>query len=83
MITDLESTTASLLELPPRDRLRLGELLIESVDDLIDGEDSEAWRAEIERRVADWKSGKVQPIPAETVFAKTAAIRSQPEIDQP
>ena len=58
MITDLESTTASLLELPPRDRLRLGELLIESVDDLIDGEDSEAWRAEIERRVADWKSGK-------------------------
>ena len=83
MITDLESTTASLLELPPRDRLRLGELLIESVDDLIDGEDSEAWRAEIERRVADWKSGQVQPIPAETVFAKTAAMLSQPAIDQP
>ncbi len=82
MITDLKTTTASLLELPPRERLWLGEMLLESVDEFVDDETAEVWRAEIERRVADWKSGRVQPIPAETVFAKTAAMLSQPANDQ-
>ena len=83
MITDLASTTASLLELPPQERLRLGETLIESVGEFIDDETTEAWRVEIERRIADWKSGAVKPIPAAEVFAKTAAILSRQTRDQP
>jgi len=83
MTPDLESTTALLLELPPRDRLRLGETLIESVGEFIDDETAESWRVEIERRIADWKSGAVQPIPAEEVFAKTASILSRQGRDQP
>ena len=76
MIADLASTATLLLELPPQDRLLLGETLIESVHDFVDDEITEAWRTEIERRITEWKSGAVQTIPADEVFAKAAAMLS-------
>lgn len=70
MITDIEAATASLLELPPRDRLRIGEALIESVGGFVEDDVADSWNAEIERRVAELRSGAVSCIPAEEVFAK-------------
>ncbi len=73
MPIDLQATTASLLELPPRDRLRIGETLIESVGGLVDDDVAESWNAVIERRVAELKTGAVRGIPAEEVFAEVEA----------
>ena len=70
MLSDLQTTVASLLELPPQDRLRIGETLIESVGDIGDETDAVAWSAVIERRVQELRSGTVRGIPAEEVFAQ-------------
>lgn len=73
MPIDLQATTASLLAFPPRDRLRIGETLIERVGGLVDDDVAESWNAVIERRVAELKTGAVCGIPAEDVFAEIEA----------
>ena len=73
MLSDLQTTVASLLELPPQDRLRIGETLIESVGDIGDETDTVAWNAVIERRIQELRSGTVRGIPAEEVFAQIDA----------
>ena len=70
MAFDVEATTASLLELSPQDRLKIGEALIESVGFLIDDDVAASWNSTIERRVAELRSGAVRCVPAEEVFAK-------------
>ena len=77
MLSDLQTTVASLLELPPQDRLRIGETLIESVGDIGDETDAVAWSAVIERRVQELRSGTVRGIPAEEVFAQLDARIAQ------
>ncbi len=83
MLSDLQTTVASLLELPPQDRLRIGETLIESVGDIGDETDTVAWNAVIERRIQELRSGTVRGIPAEEVFAqidgRIAQHRSPPQ----
>jgi putative addiction module component (TIGR02574 family) len=55
------------LKLPPEDR----EELIEELSASLDASDlGEYWEAEIERRVSDVDAGRVQPVPAEDVFAR-------------
>lgn len=49
------------------DRAALAGLLIESLEGEPDPDVEAAWAAEIERRVADMDSGKVQGIPWEQV----------------
>lgn len=61
---ELEALTPQLLALPVEDRLKLGELLIESVDTFSDDELRTGWRDELARRIDDLKSGRVQGIPA-------------------
>ena len=73
MLSDLQTTVASLLELPPQDRLRIGETLIESVGDIGDETDTVAWNAVIERRIQELRSGTVRGIQAEEVFAQIDA----------
>lgn len=77
MLSDLQTTVASLLELPPQDRLRIGETLIESVGDIGDETDTVAWSAVIERRIQELRSGTVRGIPAEEVFAQIDARIAQ------
>lgn len=77
MLSDLQTTVASLLELPPQDRLRIGETLIESVGDIGDETDAVAWSAVIERRIQELRSGTVRGIPAEEVFAQLDARIAQ------
>lgn len=54
-------------DLSESDRASLAGLLIESLEGEPDAEVEAAWAVEIERRVAEMESGKVQGIPWEQV----------------
>ena len=64
------------LKLSRRERARLAQRLISSLDQEVDADAEQLWLAEAERRLADLKSGKVAAIPAERVIRKVrAALR--------
>lgn len=70
---DLE---AQAMKLPRRERARLAQRLISSLEEGVDVDAERLWLAEAERRLADLKSGKVATIPAERVMRKVrAALR--------
>ena len=64
---DLESLA---LQLPSKDRARLAERLISSLDSQVDPEAEALWLEEAERRLAELDAGETQAIPADEVFAK-------------
>jgi putative addiction module component (TIGR02574 family) len=59
---------AEALRLPRRDRARLAEALLSSLDE--DADIEAAWAAEIERRMEDVRQGRVQLIDADEVLAE-------------
>jgi len=60
--------------LPPEDRERLVEQLLESLNEPAAAELDAAWENEIQRRLAEFDRGEVLPIDAEDVFAKARRI---------
>jgi putative addiction module component (TIGR02574 family) len=67
---------AQALRLAPRDRARLAERLIASLDDAVDADAEEAWVREGERRLDELKSGKAKGRAAAGVFRRArAALR--------
>ena len=70
MDATLQSIEAEALKLSPEERTELIERLIVSVAPL---PLSVAWQAEIERRISDMDAGRMQPLPAEEVFARIEA----------
>lgn len=62
----LQATLDQLLQLPPEDRLELGDCLLASVTD--DEDVAAAWEEEIGRRMEKLKSGEAQTIPANVVM---------------
>ncbi len=66
-VRDLESKA---LNLPPKERARLAERLIASLDAESDADAEQLWLEEAERRLDELESGKVSGIPAEEVFRK-------------
>lgn len=58
-----------LLALPTRDRARLAELLLASLEER-DADAAAAWDFEIRRRADDLASGRAQSVPADAVFAE-------------
>jgi putative addiction module component (TIGR02574 family) len=58
------------MRLEPRERASLIRLLIESPDAETDEGVEDAWRVEIERRMAELDSGAVETIPWEEVRAR-------------
>jgi len=56
-------------ELSEEERAALAGLLIESLESERDEGVDEAWAAEIARRVEELESGRVKPVPWETVRA--------------
>jgi len=60
--------------LPPEDRERLVDQLLESLNEPAANELDATWEAEIERRLAEHDQGTVQAIDAEEVFAKARRI---------
>jgi putative addiction module component (TIGR02574 family) len=57
---------ASLL--PPDDRAKLAEFLLESLQEKISTEIEQEWELEIARRVSAFEAGDVSTIPAQDVF---------------
>lgn len=57
-------------ELPPEDRAELAGMLLESIDDAAEEGVAEAWAAEIEKRMADYRAGRVRTIPWSEVRAR-------------
>lgn len=65
-----EEIVANAMKLPQRDRVRLAQQLISSLDEEIETDVEELWLAEAERRLDELRSGKTQGVPAEEAFAK-------------
>ena len=58
------------LKLSPRQRARLAQRLISSLEREVDADAEKLWRQEAEHRLGEIKSGKVAGIPAEKVIRK-------------
>jgi putative addiction module component (TIGR02574 family) len=58
------------LKLPSKDRARLAERLISSLDPETDPEAQRLWLQEAERRLDELESGDVSGVPADRVFEK-------------
>lgn len=69
----IEQLERELLELPPRERARLAERLLASLDD--ESSLERRWYDEADRRLAELKAGAVREIPGEDVFRKLGARR--------
>jgi putative addiction module component (TIGR02574 family) len=54
---------AKASELTAKDRAELAGLLLESIEEPADEGVEEAWAAEIERRMAEYRAGHVKTIP--------------------
>ena len=66
-LAELKRKAADLEE---AERAELALALIESLDDGADAGVDEAWRIEVERRVAEIDRGEVQLVPGDEVFAR-------------
>ena len=70
---DIESKA---LKLSRRERARLAQRLISSLDQEVDADAEKLWLQEAERRLGELKSGKVVGIPAKKVVKKArSALR--------
>jgi len=59
----VEDLFAQAVTLPEDDRVALAALLLDSLDDESSDEDvEEAWAAEVQRRMANYRAGNVQTI---------------------
>ena len=70
MARAVEELYAQASELTPSDRAELAGLLLESIEDSFDAGVEDAWAAEIERRMADYRAGRVKTIPWSEVRAR-------------
>jgi putative addiction module component (TIGR02574 family) len=70
MSTHVTELFAKASALSDKDRATLAGLLIESLESEVDPDVEEAWRIEIERRLAELDSGAVETVPWEVVRAK-------------
>lgn len=70
MSVTLESLKSQLGVLPSRDRAELAQFLIDSLEPGSDVDAETAWEAELARRVADIRAGRVTGKPADQVFAE-------------
>ena len=61
-------------QLPPEERARLAELLLESLVEVSSPSVLASWDAEIGARVAAYERGEVELIPAEDVFARARKL---------
>jgi putative addiction module component (TIGR02574 family) len=67
-----EKIYGEMLDLPSDERLSLIDKLLESISPTTNSI-QEAWIAEAEKRLAEYRAGTVQAIPGEKVFEKIHA----------
>jgi putative addiction module component (TIGR02574 family) len=74
MSTLVEELSARAKSLPPEDRARLAEELLESLEESPESEVEAAWDLEIERRVAEIEAGTAKLIAAQDVHAEARRL---------
>ena len=70
MGTHFDQIVADAMKLPLRDRVRLAQRLVFSLDDQIETGVEPLWEAEAERRLQELRAGAVRGIEAEEAFRK-------------
>ena len=70
MHTSLDEIVADAMKLPLRDRVRLAQRLVSSLDDQMEADVEALWAAEAERRLEELRTGKVKGIEAAEAFRK-------------
>lgn len=70
MGTYFDEIAAQAMKLPLRDRVRLAQRLVSSVEDQTETDVETLWAAEAERRLEELRTGKVQGVEAEEAFRK-------------
>jgi putative addiction module component (TIGR02574 family) len=69
-MSDPREIESEALQLPPKERARLAQRLLASLDTESDRDAEQIWLQEAERRLDELESGKVIGIPAEQVFRR-------------
>ena len=70
MGTPFDEVVGDAMKLPLRDRVRLAQRLISSLDDQMETGVEALWAAEAERRLEELRTGKVQGVEAAEAFRK-------------
>jgi len=70
MASPARQIESKALKLSPRERARLAERLISSLDDDADPDAEKLWVREAERRLDELRAGEVKGRPARSVFRK-------------
>ena len=70
MVHGLKEITEEALRLPADERVVLAESLLLTIDEAHDQLVDEATLAELERRLRDFRDGKVKGLPAQEVFQR-------------
>jgi putative addiction module component (TIGR02574 family) len=68
MATPYDEIIADAMKLPLRERVRLAQRLVSSLDDEIESGVEGLWFTEAERRLEELRSGKLEGIDAEQAF---------------
>jgi len=69
----LEEIINEAMELGLEERAQLAGMLLSSLDEPSESEVERLWLQEAERRLQDYREGKVKGIPAEEVFSRAIA----------
>ncbi len=69
----LDELKAEAMKLNPEARAKLAHAVLLSLDDLSEAEIEKLWLEEAERRLTEFREGKVRGIPAEKVFRDARA----------
>jgi putative addiction module component (TIGR02574 family) len=68
MSTQFDQVAADAMKLPLRDRVRLAQQLVSTLDEQSDTEVEELWFIEAKRRLDELHSGKIAGIEADEAF---------------
>jgi putative addiction module component (TIGR02574 family) len=68
-----EELEIEVLKLPPRDRARLAEKLLQSLENLSDEENARLWAEEAKRRDQAWDADRTMGRPSDDVFRDARA----------
>jgi putative addiction module component (TIGR02574 family) len=74
MSTQFDQIAADAMRLPLRDRVRLAQQLVSTLDDQSETEVEELWFIEAERRLDELHSGKVKGVDANEAFRNARVI---------
>jgi putative addiction module component (TIGR02574 family) len=74
MTQEVTELLKKVLALPPEARAALAGSLLESLDDTVDANAEAEWNEEIARRIQEFDSGKIKPIPWAEARRQVSAI---------